>query len=100
VAVDAFLVRMTLTPAVMHLLGDHAWWIPRWLDRLLPDLDVEGAALRRRLAERESSERKAWGDNGYAAGPGNPHAAPTSVGRDGVEAPPARETAGAGAGRC
>jgi RND superfamily putative drug exporter len=47
VAVDAFLVRMTLTPAVMHLLADRAWWIPRWLDRLLPDLDVEGAALRR-----------------------------------------------------
>ena len=50
VAVDAFLVRMTLTPAVMHLLGERAWWIPRWLDRLLPDLDVEGAALRRQLA--------------------------------------------------
>lgn len=46
VAVDAFLVRMTLTPAVLHLLGDRAWWIPRWLDRVLPDLDVEGSALR------------------------------------------------------
>ena len=42
VLVDAVLVRMTLTPAVMHLLGDRAWYLPRWLDRLLPDLDVEG----------------------------------------------------------
>ncbi|WP_425570110.1 MMPL family transporter [Paeniglutamicibacter cryotolerans] len=42
---DAFIVRMTLTPAIMHLLGRHAWYIPRWLDRILPDVDVEGAKL-------------------------------------------------------
>ena len=47
VLVDAFLVRMLLIPAVMHLLGRSAWWIPRWLDRILPDVDVEGAALER-----------------------------------------------------
>ncbi len=45
VLVDAFLVRMTLVPAVLALLGRSAWWLPRWLDRLLPDLDVEGAKL-------------------------------------------------------
>jgi RND superfamily putative drug exporter len=45
IVVDAFLVRMTLVPAVMALLGRSAWWLPRWLDRLLPDLDVEGARL-------------------------------------------------------
>ena len=50
VLVDAFLVRMTLTPAVMSLLGERAWWIPRWLDRILPDVDVEGAKLERTLA--------------------------------------------------
>ncbi|WP_299444671.1 MMPL family transporter [uncultured Phycicoccus sp.] len=55
VLVDAFLVRMTLTPAVMHLLGDTAWWIPRWLDRLLPDLDVEGLALAERLGSPATS---------------------------------------------
>ena len=49
VLVDAVLVRMTLTPAVMHLLGDRAWYLPRWLDRLLPDLDVEGVTLAQRL---------------------------------------------------
>ena len=47
VLLDAFIVRMTLTPAVMRLLGEKAWWIPRWLDRILPDVDVEGAKLDR-----------------------------------------------------
>jgi len=45
---DAFIVRMLLMPALMHLLGRSAWWLPRWLDRLLPNVDVEGAALERR----------------------------------------------------
>lgn len=45
VLLDAFLIRMTLTPAVMSLLGDKIWWMPVWLDRLLPHLDVEGSAL-------------------------------------------------------
>ncbi|PZF58320.1 RND transporter [Curtobacterium sp. MCSS17_008] len=47
VLVDAFVVRMLLIPAVMHLLGKSAWWIPKWLDRILPDVDVEGAKLER-----------------------------------------------------
>ncbi len=42
---DAFIVRMVLIPSVMYLLGDAAWWLPRWLDRLLPNVDVEGEAL-------------------------------------------------------
>ena len=49
VLVDAVLVRMTLTPALMHLLGERAWYLPAWLDRLLPDLDVEGVRLAERL---------------------------------------------------
>jgi RND superfamily putative drug exporter len=49
VAVDAFIVRMTLVPAVMVLMGRHAWWLPRWLDRVLPEVDVEGAALHRKI---------------------------------------------------
>jgi len=48
VLVDAFVVRMLLMPALMHLLGRAAWWLPTWLDRLLPNVDVEGAALERR----------------------------------------------------
>ena len=42
---DAFVVRMVLIPAVMYLLGDAAWWLPTWLDRLLPNVDVEGEKL-------------------------------------------------------
>ena len=49
VLVDAFLVRMTLTPAVLSLLGEKAWYMPRWLDRILPEMDVEGAKLERSL---------------------------------------------------
>ncbi|MEL4506142.1 MMPL family transporter [Luteococcus sp. H138] len=49
VAVDAFLVRMTLVPAVLQLLGAGAWWLPGWLDRLMPVLDVEGEGLHREL---------------------------------------------------
>ncbi len=51
VAVDAFLIRMTLVPAVLSLLGRSAWWLPRWLDRLLPNVDVEGEKLTRRLEQ-------------------------------------------------
>lgn len=50
VFVDAFLVRMTLVPAVMTLLGRAAWWMPRALGRRLPVVDVEGAALHRKVA--------------------------------------------------
>jgi putative drug exporter of the RND superfamily len=42
VLVDATVVRMVLVPATMELLGDRNWWLPRWLDRLLPAIDVEG----------------------------------------------------------
>lgn len=45
VVLDAFVVRMTITPAIMHLLGRHAWYIPKWLDRILPDVDVEGSKI-------------------------------------------------------
>ncbi|WP_432002463.1 MMPL family transporter [Streptomyces sioyaensis] len=43
---DAFLVRMALVPAVLALLGRAAWWLPRWLQRILPQVDVEGEGLR------------------------------------------------------
>jgi RND superfamily putative drug exporter len=50
IAVDAFLVRMTLVPAVMALLGEKAWWMPRWLERILPHFDIEGEAVERELS--------------------------------------------------
>jgi RND superfamily putative drug exporter len=44
VFVDATLVRLVLVPATMELLGKANWWLPGWLDRFLPHLDVEGSA--------------------------------------------------------
>ncbi|RAO19160.1 MMPL family transporter [Micromonospora noduli] len=52
VAIDAFVVRMTIVPAVMSLLGDRAWWLPRWLNRALPNVDIEGEGLREHLEDR------------------------------------------------
>jgi RND superfamily putative drug exporter len=50
VFVDAFIVRMTLVPAVLTLLGTRAWWLPRWIDRRLPSFDVEGEGLAHQVA--------------------------------------------------
>ncbi|MFC5722074.1 MMPL family transporter [Streptomyces gamaensis] len=47
---DAFVVRMAIVPAVLALLGRAAWWLPSWLARLLPNVDVEGEGLRKELA--------------------------------------------------
>jgi putative drug exporter of the RND superfamily len=57
VFVDAFLVRMTLVPAVLALLGKAAWWMPTALDRTLPHIDVEGAALVRHVEQVEWEEQ-------------------------------------------
>ena len=43
---DAFVVRMAIVPAVLALLGRRAWWLPKWLDRALPNVDVEGEGLK------------------------------------------------------
>ncbi len=50
VAVDATIVRMVLVPATMALVGDPNWWLPGWLDRLLPSLDIEGQPADETLA--------------------------------------------------
>ncbi|MEN3362192.1 MAG: putative drug exporter of the superfamily [Mycobacteriales bacterium] len=52
---DALVVRMTIVPAVMTLLGEAAWWLPRWLDRVLPNVDVEGEKLRQLLDDAPTS---------------------------------------------
>ncbi|WP_326554477.1 MMPL family transporter [Micromonospora sp. NBC_01813] len=50
VLVDAFLVRMLIVPAVMLIVGQRIWWMPRWMSKLVPPLDDEGEALTKRLA--------------------------------------------------
>ncbi|WP_037160152.1 MMPL family transporter [Rhodococcoides fascians] len=53
---DAFLVRMMIVPAVMAIVGDKMWWLPKWLDRVLPNLDVEGEGLSDKLAPARTPE--------------------------------------------
>ncbi|MDO9407987.1 MMPL family transporter [Patulibacter sp.] len=45
ILIDAFLVRMTLIPALMSVMGERAWWMPRWLERIVPNVDIEGTSL-------------------------------------------------------
>jgi RND superfamily putative drug exporter len=49
VLLDATIVRMVIVPALLSLFGERAWWLPTWLDRLIPNLDIEGAKLIHRL---------------------------------------------------
>ncbi len=62
VLVDAFVVRMTLVPAAMALLGRRAWGLPGWLDRITPDVDIEGAKLPGR--SRPQRQRQSQGELG------------------------------------
>lgn len=63
---DAFLVRMTFIPAMMILLGKATWYMPKWLDRILPTFDVEGSQLER---EFRSGEIQRLDDDGRALEP-------------------------------
>ena len=53
ILIDATVVRLVLVPATMKLLGDANWWLPAWLDRLLPTVDIEGDHLPDEIDERE-----------------------------------------------
>lgn len=55
IAFDAFVVRMTIIPALMALLGKGAWWLPAWLDRIVPRVDVEGEKLLQHLEVEEAN---------------------------------------------
>ena len=55
---DAFIVRMTLIPAAMFLMGRGTWWLPRWVDKILPSVDVEGAALEEKAEELVAKGRQ------------------------------------------
>lgn len=59
ILIDAFIVRLTLVPALMAVFDERAWWLPRWLDRLLPDLDIEGDKLLTMLNQQaEATDRQ------------------------------------------
>ncbi|MEU1701836.1 MULTISPECIES: MMPL family transporter [Streptomyces] len=57
---DAFVVRMAIVPAVLALLGEKAWWLPKWLDRALPNVDVEGESLAAldRAADKDDEDKE------------------------------------------
>ena len=107
IAADAFLVRMTLIPALMAALGEKAWWLPAWLDRLLPVVDVEGEHLEQALEQEEDdadhpalqaadSAADPVQETDAAAVPVSPAAAAEAVTTGGVGSgglPPARTSA-------
>ncbi|MFE1931206.1 MMPL family transporter [Streptomyces sp. NPDC059474] len=87
---DAFVVRMAIVPAVLALLGDRAWWLPKWLDRLLPNVDVEGEALSRRQEAGQGADQGAGQGADQKAGQGtdpqaDPEAGPHLAGTPGRE---------------
>ena len=53
ILIDVLIVRMVIAPAVVTLLGDHAWWLPAWLDRLLPNISLEGSKKEKLEVEPE-----------------------------------------------
>ncbi|RXZ50941.1 MMPL family transporter [Agromyces fucosus] len=67
VAFDAFLVRMTLVPAAMALAGNAAWWLPKWLAKALPNVDIEGEGLRTHLEQEEWAASRPAAVNAEAA---------------------------------
>lgn len=57
---DAFVVRMAIVPAIMILMGKASWYLPKWLDKLLPNLDIEGESF---MKEIERKRRKVLSSN-------------------------------------
>lgn len=53
---DAFIVRMTIVPAVLALLGKRAWSLPGWIDRILPNVDIKGEKLTQRAPDKQHKD--------------------------------------------
>lgn len=54
---DAFIVRMMIVPAVMILMGKAAWYMPKWLDRILPNIDIEGEAIMKEIEKEKQAKQ-------------------------------------------
>jgi hypothetical protein len=83
VLADAFLVRMMLVPAFMSIIGERIWWLPAWLDRILPNVDIEGEMLMARLEGTHASLPAAaqMSDRSALETKGQPHSAVLLVAR-------------------
>jgi membrane protein YdfJ len=55
---DAFIVRMALVPAVMTIMGKAAWYMPRWLEKILPNIDVEGTTIQTEVDKKTLNNKK------------------------------------------
>lgn len=55
---DAFVVRMAIVPAVMTLMGKAAWYLPKWLDKILPNIDVEGTSIQTEVEKRKTNQKE------------------------------------------
>ena len=96
ILIDAFLIRMALIPALLHLAGERAWWLPAWLDRILPTLDIEGDRL------RQAREAAATPTAENTAAVGGPPAEDPATEDSATAGPPAQNPpteAAVGAGR-
>ena len=58
ILIDVLIVRLVIAPAVVVLLGDHAWWLPKWLDRILPNVSLEGHLVENVDAKEEPVQEK------------------------------------------
>lgn len=85
---DAFVVRLTLIPALMKLMGEKAWWFPKWMDKLIPDLDVEGTKLEEKYAHLATASAQPEAQDGIAS-----VIAPASAGATVVTLPTAHGSA-------
>ncbi|MFP3887356.1 MMPL family transporter [Priestia filamentosa] len=55
---DAFIVRLAIVPAVMTLLGKSAWYLPRWMDKILPNIDIEGESIMKMMKRKEKEKER------------------------------------------
>ena len=55
ILIDVLFVRLLIAPAVVHLLGRHAWWLPGWMDRIIPDISLEGHLVENRDPRRRAA---------------------------------------------
>ena len=99
VLIDASLVRMILVPSIMALLDARAWWMPRWLEPIVPHLQLEGSVTPAASAPAPAGpvETKATTETETAAASGARHRPPAKLGPNGPGSSP-REAAGPGAG--
>ncbi|GAB3110630.1 MMPL family transporter [Streptomyces calidiresistens] len=79
VLLDAFVVRMAIVPAVLALIGRSAWWLPAWLDRIVPAVDVEGEKLARPDTSGRAGAEKLAADAGEPVEPEEPAGEPARV---------------------